>query len=73
MIDRKTWLNRAKQRALAALESGDVPGAVDVMITTINKHPDTAIAQNKIVRQLGEWIKLNGNVDDALEYIKGFN
>jgi ATP/maltotriose-dependent transcriptional regulator MalT len=74
MIDRKTWLTQTKQRALTQLESGDVRGAIDTMIETLDKHPDTALgSQTDILRKLGEVIADRGQVDEALDYIKGFN
>lgn len=74
MIDRQTWLNRAKQRALVELEHGNIPAAIAVMIDVLDKHPGTHLgAPQDILRQLGKHVSAAGNVDDALDYIKGFN
>ncbi len=76
-MERQEHLQWCKDRALEYLEPGEhfsIPDACALMMSDLNKHPETEIvAVGSILAALGLKAAMSGDVNEARRFIEGFN
>lgn len=71
-MTREEHLKWCKDRALEYINQGDVANAIASMSSDLNKHPETASA-NQTLAALGMLYVVNNDVQGAKRWIEGFN
>ena len=72
-MTREEHLQWAKQRALAYVESGNIPDALASMFSDLRKHPET---ESHPAIQLGAVLMFSGRLstpEEARKFIEDFN
>lgn len=75
-MTREEHMQWCKDRAMKYVESGDLLEAVTSMMSDMEKHPETKLAPDSILSQLGMLTAMDATRGDraaVVRYITGFN
>lgn len=72
-MTRQEHMDWSKKRALEYLDRGDVVNAIASMLSDLQKHDETKLAEGSPLTMLGMMTAAGGNPSEARRFIVGFN